>query len=389
MPHMTTTTVRAEHVGSLLRPASLMETIDHLGAHTAGMTSTQTQHQFTEEQIAELRDAENAAITEAVRHQVDAGIGVITDGEFRRTLFVNSFYDAIDGVRPADPAQHGRTWTNSRGESVTYPGGVLIERRLAKVDSPAAREAEFVAGLTDRPVKVTFPAASWFVSPLARQVDKNVPGYDSIEELQVHALDILKELIRDAIDAGAESIQLDFPPYVMLLDEGARGNLIASGIDPDALLERSLWADRYVREGLPDNVTYGLHLCRGNNQSSWLFEGALDPIAEPFFALPYDRFLIEWDDEERDGGFGALAKVPADRVVVLGIVDSKSDMMETEDGLRRKIDAASAFIDVGQLALSPQCGFASSHEGNLLSEDAQWSKLELIGNVAEHVWNGR
>jgi 5-methyltetrahydropteroyltriglutamate--homocysteine methyltransferase len=389
MPQTTATTVRADHVGSLLRPASLMKTIDRLGAHTPGMTSAQTQHQLSEEQLAELRSAEDAAIADAVRRQSDAGIGVITDGEFRRTLFVNSFYDAIDGVRPANLEQHGRTWNNSRGESVSYPGGVLIERRLTKIDSPAAREAEFVAGLTNRPVKVTFPAASWFVSPLARRVGETVPGYDSLEELQVHALDILKELIRDAIDAGAESIQLDFPPYVMLLDEGARGSLVASGVDPDALLERSLWADRYVLEDLPENVTYGLHLCRGNNQSSWLFEGALDPIAEPFFALPYDRFLIEWDDEERDGGFGALAKVPADRVVVLGIVDSKSDKMETEDGLRRKIEAASAFIGVDQLALSPQCGFASSHEGNVLSEDAQWRKLELIGNVARQVWDGR
>jgi 5-methyltetrahydropteroyltriglutamate--homocysteine methyltransferase len=213
-----------------------------------------------------------------------------------------------------------------------------------------------------------------------------VPGYAGVEELQAHAVDILNELIRAAIDAGADSIQLDFPPYAMLLDEGARGGLVANGADPDALLERSLWADRYVLEGMPDNVTSGLHLCRANNRSSWLFEGSLDPIAESLFALPYQRFEIEWDDEERDGGVAALAKVPADRAVVLGIVDSKSGAIETEDGLLRKIEAACGFIDVDQLALSPQRGFASSHEGNLLSEDAQWRKLELVGRVAGRVW---
>ncbi len=384
---MTTTTsvVRADHVGSLLRPAGLMGTIERLGAHTPGMTNAQ--HRFDERQLAELRAAEDAAIADAVRRQVDAGLEVITDGEFRRTLFVNSFYDAIDGLEPAVAGRHARTWQNTRGETLSYPGSPLIRERLVKVDSPAAREARFVAGLTDGPVKVTFPAGSWFVSPLARRADERVPGYDSVEELQTHALDILKELIRDAIDAGADTIQLDFPPYVMLVDEGARAGLVANGIDADELLERSLWADRFVVEGLPEDVTYGLHLCRGNNRSSWLFEGPLDPIAEPLFSLPYDRFLIEWDDDERDGGFTALDKVPAGPVVVLGIVDSKSGDLESEDELLRKIDAASAFLDVGQLALSPQCGFASSHEGNLLSEEEQWRKLELVGRVARRVWS--
>jgi 5-methyltetrahydropteroyltriglutamate--homocysteine methyltransferase len=309
----------------------------------------------------------------------------VTDGEFSRTLFVNSFYDAIDGLRPADQNKHGRSWSNSRGEEIKYPGPPVIERRLSKIDSPAAREAALVHRLTDAPVKATFPAGSWFVSPLARH-DDTIEGYDSVEELQQHSIEILKELIKDAVDAGATHIQLDFPPYVLLIDDNAKAGLVAAGLDIDAFMERCLWADRYVLDGLPSHVTYGLHLCRGNNRSSWMFEGSIDPIAEQLFSLPYDRFLIEWDDDERDGGFGALSKVPEGPVVVLGLVDSKRDEMETADELLGKIDKASEFLDVSQLALSPQCGFASSHEGNLLSEESQWRKLELVGEVADRVW---
>lgn len=378
------TIARADHIGSLLRPDSLKQVFEELGAHKPGFSNLQ--HEFSDEQRQNLQDAEESAITAAVQRQLDAGLDVVTDGEFRRTLFVNSFYDAIDGLRPADPKRHGRSWNNTRGEEIRYPGPPVIERRLSKVDSPAAREAAFVSSLTTAPVKATFPAGSWFVSPLARH-DEKVEGYDSIEELQTHSLDILKELIRDAIDAGATHIQLDFPSYVLIIDENAKASLTSSGVDTDALLERCLWADRYVLEGLPEHVTYGLHLCRGNNRSSWMFEGSLDPIAEQFFALPYDRFLVEWDDDERDGGFGSLSKVPDGPVVVLGIVDSKRDEIETADGLVAKIEQASEFIDLSQLALSPQCGFASSHEGNLLSEDAQWRKLELVGEVADRVWS--
>ena len=173
---------------------------------------------------------------------------------------------------------------------------------------------------------------------------------------------------------------------MLLIDPGARANLEASGVDTERLLERCLWADRYVTESLPDHVRTGLHLCRGNNRSSWMFEGSIDAIAEEFFALPYDAFLIEWDDAHRDGGFGALRHLPDARTAVLGIVNSKVGALEDEDALVARIHEAAQHVRIDQLALSPQCGFASSHEGNLLTEDEQWRKLELVGRAADRVW---
>ncbi len=377
------TVPRAEHIGSLLRPARLKALAAEMGAHRPGRS--QLQLDLTDDQRGRLAAAENAAIADAVRRQLECGLDVVTDGEFRRTLFVNSFYDAIDGLRPADSSRHGRSWKNARGEEISYPGPPVIERRLAKVDSPAAREVAFLAPLSDHPVKATFPAGSWFVSPLARHTAQ-VQGYDSEQEMQAHALDILRDLIADAITSGARYVQLDFPSYVLLIDDNARRGLQDAGVDTDALLERCLWADRYVREGLPDDVTYGLHLCRGNNQSSWMFEGPLDPVAEAFFDLPYDAFLVEWDDAERNGGFACLRHVPEGKRVVVGAVSSKQPALEDEDLLVARLHQAAEHVSLDRLALSPQCGFASSHEGNLLSEDDQWRKLELVGRVADRVW---
>ena len=332
-----------------------------------------------------LQEAEDAAIAGVVQRQLDCGLDVVTDGELRRTLFVNSFYDAIDGLRPADAQQHGRSWHNTRGEKVDYPGPPVIERRLAKVASPAAHDVAFVASISEAPIKATFPAGSWFVSPMARH-NADLPGYGSEQEMQIHALDIQRELIRDAITAGASYIQLDFPSYVLLIDPSARRSLQESGIDTDALLERCLWADRYVVEGLPDHVSYGLHLCRGNNRSSWMFEGSLDPIAERFFDLPYDAFLIEWDDEQRAGDFSSLRHVPADKRVVIGAISSKHPDLEDEDAIVGRIARAAEHVPLDRLGISPQCGFASSSEGNLLSEAEQWRKLELVGRVADRIW---
>ena len=173
---------------------------------------------------------------------------------------------------------------------------------------------------------------------------------------------------------------------MLLIDDNARQSLQDAGVDTDALLERCLWADRYVRDHLPDDVTYGLHLCRGNNRSSWMFEGPLDPVAEGFFDLPYDAFLLEWDDTERDGGFSCLRHVPEGKRVVVGAVSSKRPELEDEDQLVARLHQAAEHVPLDRLAISPQCGFASSYEGNLLSEDDQWRKLELVGRVADRVW---
>lgn len=374
---------RAEHIGSLLRPARLTAVTNEVHGHKAGHSAMQVG--LTDQQRQQLRAVEDEAIADAVRRQIDCGLDVVTDGEFRRELFVNSFYDAVEGLRPAS-ARHSRSWKNTRGEEISYPGPPVIERRLTKADSPAAREASYVASLTDVPVKATFPAGSWFVSPLARQADREIAGYRDDEEFQTHVLEILRELIRDAIDAGARYIQLDFPPYVFLVDQNARASLENSGLDTAAFLERCLWADRFVVDGMPKGITFGLHLCRGNYRSSWQFEGAIDPIAEQLFALPYDTFLVEWDDQKRDGDFSALRYLPRGPIAVVGAVTTKTNEMETEAQLLRTIEQAAEHVDVDQLALSPQCGFASARDGNLIDEDHQWRKLELVARVADQVW---
>jgi 5-methyltetrahydropteroyltriglutamate--homocysteine methyltransferase len=381
---MPRTTPRAEHIGSLLRPQAIKDLSAEIGAHLAGHSERQVDVSAADRE--RLRELEDQIIGDVVARQVACGLDAVTDGELRRTLFTNSFYDAIDGLRPASP-KNSRSWSNVRGEEITYPGAPVIERRLAKADSPAAREIAYVATLTDAPIKATFPAGSWFVAPVLSRADRDIPGYADEHELQAHAIEIERELIRDAIDAGATYIQLDFPSYVFLMDEGVGERLAGQGVDRDALLERCVWADTEVLKDLPrDGVRYGLHLCRGNFRSSWQFEGALDPIADAMFSLPYDSFLVEWDDAQRDGGFSALRQVPPGPVVVIGAVTTKSDELETEDDLVRRIEDASSQIAIEQLAISPQCGFASSMDGNLLSEDSQWRKLETIGRAADRIW---
>jgi 5-methyltetrahydropteroyltriglutamate--homocysteine methyltransferase len=195
--------------------------------------------------------------------------------------------------------------------------------------------------------------------------------------------------VAEAIDAGARYVQFDFPIYPFLLDDGWRARLRRAHVDPEALLERALAADRAILEGIPDGVTRAVHLCRGNHRSHWLASGSIEPIAERLFGeLPYDRFLIEWEDPGRAGGYEPLRHVPPGPVVVMGIVSSKKPELESADELQRRLHEAARFLALDQLAISPQCGFASTLEGNLIDEEMQWRKLELVGKVADLVWGG-
>jgi 5-methyltetrahydropteroyltriglutamate--homocysteine methyltransferase len=351
---------RAEVVGSLLRPQRLLE------AEPAAAP------QIVDEEV-------RAAVT----RQIDLGLDVVTDGEFGRAAFTHSFYDAIEGIEPRPVAVRFR---NAAGEKVTYTGVPRISGRLRKVDSPLAREADRLRGITDHPFKVSLPAASWFLPTAFFEEDG---FYASHDELLEATLEIQRELIGEAIGAGARYVQLDFPSYVQLLDDGAREYaVVRQGIDPDAFLAKALDLDRRVIEGFPTDVTFAMHICRGNFRSMWIYEGSLEPVAEAIFTeLPYDVFLLEWDDRERAGDYSALRHLPrGGPIAVLGLVSSKHPEVETREALLREIERASLHADVGQLALSPQCGFASVAEGNVLSVDAQWAKLEVVGRVAAEVW---
>jgi 5-methyltetrahydropteroyltriglutamate--homocysteine methyltransferase len=319
------------------------------------------------------------AIEDVVARQVELGLDVISDGEFRRWMFLNSFYDAVSGVA-ADRSEV--EFRNERGETVVLKVP-SVEARLERVDSPAAREAAFLAGITGHPFKVTFPAASLFVHPFGVSTD----AYPSHEEFVAEAIAVERELIAEAVQAGCRYVQFDFPLYPYLVDPGWSTRFEAEGHPVSDLLERAIAADRAVLRGLPAAVTSALHVCRGNYRSRWICEGSLEPVAERLFGeLPYDAFLVEWDDVGRDGGYAPVRFVPPGRIAVMGLVSSKRPEVESEEEILRRLEEASAHLPYEQLGISTQCGFASVIAGNEIDEDTQWRKLDLVARVADRVW---
>ncbi|MGZ6543854.1 MAG: 5-methyltetrahydropteroyltriglutamate--homocysteine S-methyltransferase [Actinomycetota bacterium] len=371
---------RAETVGSLLRPHALRAAIDtfYAPSHSSALEEERSKDR------SELRALEDEAIRSVVQRQIDCGLDVVTDGEFRRWMFMNSFYDAVDGVRTGKSV----TFRNDRGEDVRLNIHEIVDR-LTPVDSPGAREAAFMAGVSGGfPFKVTFPAPSIFGHPLTTVVGPEEGGYGSLEEFVAHAIEIERGLVADSIAAGARYVQFDFPLYPYLVDPTWIERFEAAGHDMDAVLESALAADAAALEGIPDDVTTALHICRGNFRSSWMCEGSLEPVAERVFDLPYDTFLVEWDDVGRDGGFGPIRFLRRGATMVMGLVSSKLRELEEEDDLVRRMDDAATIVGgMDRLAISPQCGFASVMVGNEIDEDAQWRKLELVGRVAARIWS--
>ena len=293
-------------------------------------------------------------------------------------MFLSSFYDAVRGIATDRSEVEFR---NERGDAVvlTVPS---VEARLERVDSPAAREAEFMAGVTNHPFKITFPAASIFVHPFGVSPE----AYGSHQEFVADAIPIERGLIADAIEAGCRYVQLDFPLYPYLVDPSWSKRFEAAGHSVSDLLDRAIAADTAILEGLPEGVTKALHVCRGNYRSRWICEGSLEPVAERVFDLPYDAFLVEWDDVGRDGGYAPIRFVPPGRIAVMGLVSSKKPELESEDEIVRRLDEASGYLPSDQLAVSTQCGFASVIEGNEIDVDTQWRKLELVARVADRLW---
>lgn len=370
---------RAEVIGSLLRPRRLLDALSAVYAENHVMAYAEER----EKDRSELWAIAEEEIARVVSRQIDAGLDVVTDGEFRRFLYTNSLQDAVEGLVPGE---HGRVFRTAAGEDVETPPNPRVAGRLRKIDSPLAREAEYLRSITGHPFKVSLPAGSWFLLPENFRAGDTDRFYESPDELCAAMLAIQRELIADAIAAGARYIQLDFPRYVNLLSEGPREALRRDGVDPDEFLERALAADRDVIAGFPAEVRFGMHVCRGNWRSQWMFEGSLEPVAERLFQLPYDAFLLEWEDPRREGDYSPLRHLPPGPIAVLGAVSSKCSTLEDEDDVVRALDEASRYVDIDQLAISTQCGFASEAHGNLLTEDDQWRKLELVARVAERVW---
>jgi 5-methyltetrahydropteroyltriglutamate--homocysteine methyltransferase len=371
---------RAEVVGSLLRPSRLRAAVEafYNPGHSAVLEEERSKDR------SELRALEDDAIREAVRRQIDLGLDVVSDGEFRRWMFQNSFWDAVSGVSTDKVVG----FHNQREEELELHVPV-IERRLEKVDSPAAREARFVADVADgHPFKVTFPAASLFAHPLTTIAGSSKGGYEYLEGFLAHAVEIERELVADAIEAGASYVQFDFPLYPYLVDPAWIARFTEAGHDVGRVLERSLAADAGVLDGIPRGVTTALHICRGNFRSAWMCEGSLEPVAERVFGLlPYDTFLVEWDDEGRDGGYSPVRFLRDGATMVMGLISSKTPQLEDENDVVRRLEEAANFAGgMERLAISPQCGFASVMVGNETNEDAQWRKLDLVARVAHRVW---
>jgi 5-methyltetrahydropteroyltriglutamate--homocysteine methyltransferase len=370
---------RADVVGSLLRPPALRQAVE--GFYQEGHSAILAEER--ERDRARLTDIEDRAIREAVHRQIDLGLDVVTDGEFRRWMFLNSFYDAVEGFR-TDNVVHFR---NARGEEVPLSVHEIVER-LRPVDSPAAREAAFLESICrGHPFKITFPAASIFSHPFSYKPEVT-SGYDSLEGFVTHAIEIERRLVADAVEAGARYIQFDFPLYPYLVDRTWTDRFEAAGYSTTDLVDAAIAADRAILEELPAGVTTALHICRGNYRSSWMCEGSLEPVAERAFGeLPYDVFLVEWDDLGRDGGFEPVRHLRPEATMVMGIVSTKTPRMETEDELLRRMEEAALYAGgMERLAISPQCGFASVMVGNEIDEDTQWRKLELVVRVADRIW---
>jgi 5-methyltetrahydropteroyltriglutamate--homocysteine methyltransferase len=381
--------IRADHIGSLLRPDALLAEVHRI--YDAGHTALLAEERAKDR--TRLHALEDEAIRRVVARQNELGLQVVTDGEFRRLMYFNSFFDAVDGLAPSTSKLRFR---GDDGSFVEHEGPVAIVGRVSKRESPAAAEAQFVSTLTDRTIKVTFPTASFLIGQAS--LGSGVAAYGSTEEAAEQLVAVLRDLVDDAVAAGARYVQFDVSGY-MILSGSPMGQFVRSrGIDVDSLVAQMLEADRRVVAGLPEGVTTCLHQCRGNYASRYLVDrDDLAELGETFFSLPYDRFTLEWDGhvERTEADYAALERVPrGGPTVVLGVVSTRHAELESADAIARTVDRAARHVPVEQLAISPQCGFSSAlttgdddrPDGNLLDEDAQWRKLELLVTTAEKIW---
>jgi 5-methyltetrahydropteroyltriglutamate--homocysteine methyltransferase len=360
--------VRADQVGSLLRPPEL------LAARTACNESRLS--------LEDLRTAEDHAIHDALRHQRDAGIDVFTDGEMRRSSWLSDMAEAVDGFVPESVTLD---WKGPGGKTEAS-AALVAGARLRKRRRLTGHELLFFKMSAAWPFKITLPAASNFmVSSYKEGITDKV--YPHREDLLGDLVGIIRDEVAWLQAEGVPYVQLDAPFYSFYFDPLQRERLSTAGRDADRELEFAIAGDNAVLRDIPrDELTLAVHICRGNNRSRWYTEGTYDAIAEKLFgSLDVDTFLLEYDTE-RSGGFEPLRLVPRGKTVVLGLVTSKEPQLESPDDLRRRIDEAAKYIPLENLAISTQCGFASTAPGNLLTMDQQWRKLALVAETARKVW---
>lgn len=364
--------LRVDQIGSLLRPEDLK--------------AAYARHARGEAPDEELRQAQDDAIRRVVGQQEARRYPIVTDGEYRRVNFQDSLIACVSGFAPpSDADRAAREW--NPGYSGPLAPGALLRRpaieRIRLVRNLPLREYLFARSIATHPIKVTLLSPDRVLQRFAYERSRSV--YPDPAEFVGDLVDILRRMVEGLVQAGCRYVQVDAPSYTAYVDPPSLEEMRARGEDPVANMERGIQADNAVIAGFP-GVTFGLHICRGNQASRWHREGHYDAIAERLFSsLHHQRLLLEYDTE-RAGSFEPLRSVPKGKMVVLGLVSTKVPELESADHLKRRIEAASRFIPMEQLALSPQCGFASDIGGNLLSEDDQWRKLELVQEVAAQVW---
>lgn len=357
---------RSDVVGSLLRPPWLQSARE---AFESGGLSP-----------AEFKQVEDRAVNEAVALQQQAGLEVVTDGEMRRYAFYGHLVEALDGF------DRFGGWSvrfrDGEGHEAPLRRPVVVEK-LQWRRQMSVEEFTYLRGRTSCPVKVTLLSAQQAAAYY--DPEKSAGAYATRDGYLADLVDFMRREIAELRRLGCTYVQIDAPQYAALLDETIREGYRQRGADPDALLESCIELDNAIIDGHP-GVTFGIHICRGNHKSMFYASGGYDRIAEQVFRRArFHRFLLEYDDE-RSGTFEALKFVPDDRVVVLGLVSSKHARLESMHDLERRIVEASQYVPLDRLALSPQCGFASTHEGNRLSPDDQRRKLELVADTARAIW---
>jgi len=365
---------RADHVGSFLRPPELLE------ARASAAKDPK--------RLPELHQLEDQHILRILAKQKELGFEIATDGELRRRNFMSDFNDAVEGFDFGDAVPRSWKAGETKAASVSDINGV-VNRKLRQVRPLTGHELPFLKKNCKVAIKMTLPSATQFpaISFKAGITDK---VYKDHSALLADIVEIMKSDLAKLSSEGVNYIQIDAPRYSYYMDPKWREWIRTEmKMDPDKALDEAIRADNACfKAARRPGVILAIHLCRGNNRSHWYAEGGYDAIAEKMFGtLEVDRFLLEYDDE-RSGTFAPLRFVPKGKTVVLGLISSKLPRMEDPTVLAKRIEEASQYVPMEYLALSPQCGFASTAEGNLITEDRQWAKLQLVVDTARRVWGG-
>jgi 5-methyltetrahydropteroyltriglutamate--homocysteine methyltransferase len=365
----------AEHVGSLLRPPDLLQARE---ARARGDVTTE-----------QLRELEDRSVLDALELQRQAGMDVFTDGEMRRATWMAEVLESLDGVVPYSGGL--REWHRDRGEDPSPDDTefemVAANGRLSRKVNLTSIETAFLARHAPGRYKVTMMSSTMGAMLWRPGVSDHV--YPTPADLLRDVVALQVREIEDLLDLGVTWIQLDSLIYNQVIDGRFRQERLRVDVPPEVILDRAIRVDNELVQAARrknPGVTVGMHFCRGNNRSAWMAQGSYEPVAERLFGeVDVDRFLLEYDTE-RAGGFEPLRFMPKGKTVVLGLVSSKFPELESRDELRRRIEGASRYVALEDLALSPQCGFASTARGNLLTVDEERRKLELVADTAREIW---